>query len=243
LFIGIESPRKASLAETHKTQNERLDLVAAVHKVQSYNLFISAGMIVGFDNDDADIFAEQYAFLQEAEVPIVMLSVLLAVPKTPLYERLKAEGRLRTADPSGTDRSHYVGTAGGTNFRPLRMTAEELKRGQQDLYRQLYAPQVFAARLLGNLRRFHDVRYRPPRTKPSDLLILWRLAGRYWQKGPAARSFFWGTIWQVLRHSPRSLAQVIVYLGMYEHFCKVHAGAQNWDPWAEPAQAAPSGRV
>ena len=43
VFIGIESPRKASLAETHKTQNEKLDLVEAVHKIQSYNLFILAG--------------------------------------------------------------------------------------------------------------------------------------------------------------------------------------------------------
>ena len=49
VFLGIESPRKASLAETHKTQNEKLDLVEAVHKIQSYNLFVSAGMIVGFD--------------------------------------------------------------------------------------------------------------------------------------------------------------------------------------------------
>src|SRR5439155_9214413 len=101
VFIGIESPRKASLAESHKTQNEKLDLVAAIHKVQSYNLFISAGMIVGFDNDDLDIFQEQYRFLQEAQIPTVMLSVLLAVPQTPLYKRLEAAGRLRTARANG----------------------------------------------------------------------------------------------------------------------------------------------
>src|SRR5260370_6191941 len=70
IFIGMESTRKASLAETHKTQNEKLDLVAAVHKVQSYNMFISAGMIVGFDNDDASIFEEQYKVLQEAKIPV-----------------------------------------------------------------------------------------------------------------------------------------------------------------------------
>jgi hypothetical protein len=29
VFIGIESPRKSSLAETHKTQNEKLDMVEA----------------------------------------------------------------------------------------------------------------------------------------------------------------------------------------------------------------------
>jgi radical SAM superfamily enzyme YgiQ (UPF0313 family) len=242
VFIGIESPRKSSLAETHKTQNEKLDLVEAVRKVQSYNLFISAGMIVGFDNDDADIFDEQYAFLQEAEIPVVMLSVLLAVPKTPLYARLKAEGRLLAPDPSGTDRSHYVGTAGGTNFQPLRMTAEELREGQRQLYRRLYVPAAFAKRLLGNLRRFHDVRYRPQKTKASDLLILWRLARRYWGRGPASRRFFWGTIWQALRHSPRHLAQIVIYLGMYEHFCKVHADTFAWDPWADrPEEAAPAG--
>ncbi len=238
VFIGIESPRKSSLAETHKTQNEKLDLVAAVKKVQSYNLFISAGMIVGFDNDDADIFEEQYAFLQEAEIPIVMLSVLLAVPKTPLYARLEAEGRLLIRDPSGTDRSHYVGTAGGTNFHPLRMTAEELRVGQRRLYQRLYAPDAFAKRLLGNLRRFHDVHYRPQKTKLSDLLILWRLVRRYWSHGPAARRFFWRTIWQTLRHSPRNLAQVVVYLGMYEHFCTVHADTFAWDPWADRPEGA-----
>ena len=106
VFIGIESPRKASLAETHKTQNEKLDLVAAIHKIQSYNLFISAGMIVGFDNDDASIFDEQYAFLQEAQIPIVMLSVLLAVPRTPLYQRLEAAGRHRQRLGRGPLRGH-----------------------------------------------------------------------------------------------------------------------------------------
>src|SRR5262245_17159402 len=159
VIIGIESPRKASLAETHKTQNEKLDLVAAIHKVQSYNLFISAGMIVGFDHDDATIFDEQFDFLQAAQIPVVMLSVLLAVPRTPLFERLEAAGRIVGV----ANLSRYVGTSGGTNFRPLNMTAEELRLGQENLYRQLYAPEAFASRLFGNLTRFHNVQYKPER--------------------------------------------------------------------------------
>ena len=67
VFIGIESPRKASLAETRKTQNEKVDLVEAIHKIQSHNLFIWAGMIVGFDNDDAAIFDEQFDFLEKGK--------------------------------------------------------------------------------------------------------------------------------------------------------------------------------
>src|SRR5439155_999317 len=134
------------LAETHKTQNEKLDLVAAVHKVQSYNLFIQAGMIVGFDSDDAAIFDEQFAFLQEANIPIVMPSVLLAVPRTPLYARLEA-----------------------------------------------------------------------------------------------ARRFFWRTLGAALRQSPRSFRQVIMMMGMYKHFCEVHAQATPWDPWARTDDALPCG--
>jgi radical SAM superfamily enzyme YgiQ (UPF0313 family) len=113
VFIGIESPRKESLQETKKTQNERLDLVQAIHKIQSHNLFISAGMIVGFDNDDPSIFEEQYQFLQRAQIPFVMLSALLAVPKTPLYKRLEAADRLVPIDAAGNDRARYLGTAGG----------------------------------------------------------------------------------------------------------------------------------
>src|SRR5262249_40919006 len=142
VFIGIESPRKESLHETKKTQNERLDLVEAVHKIQSHNLFIAAGMIVGFDSDDAGIFEEQYQFLQKAQIPFAMLSVLLAVPKTPLFQRLEAAGRLVRPESGSGEQARYLGTAGGTNFHPLHMTREALKQGQMALYQRLYDPEA-----------------------------------------------------------------------------------------------------
>jgi radical SAM superfamily enzyme YgiQ (UPF0313 family) len=222
VFIGIESPRKESLAETRKTQNERLDLLQAIHKIQAHNLFISAGMIVGFDSDDASIFDEQYEFLQKAQVPIVMLSVLLAVPKTPLYTRLEAENRLYRTDVETGDLAHYVGTAGGTNFHPLHMTREELKRGQEELYKRLYEPEAFAARLWGNLSRFRSVNYRPEPPQLRSFAILWRLIRHYWRQGPRAHGFFWSNVVRAIKQSPRLLAQTVVFMGMYLHFCRVH---------------------
>jgi radical SAM superfamily enzyme YgiQ (UPF0313 family) len=223
VFLGIESPRKTSLAETHKTQNEKLDLVEAVKKIQSHNLFIMAGMIVGFDADDASIFEEQYQFLQEAGIPLAMLSVLLAVPGTPLWDRLKRDGRLLDNSNVRGDVSQYVGTAGGTNFRPLQMTAEELKTGQGELYSRLYAPDAFGERLRANLSRFHNFTYRPDPIKASDLMILVRLIHRYWSGGRTTWRFFCKTVWEAVRRSPRMLPQVIVQLGMYQHFRRVHA--------------------
>jgi radical SAM superfamily enzyme YgiQ (UPF0313 family) len=240
VFIGVESPRKSSLAETHKTQNEKLDLVEAIHTIQSYNLFIWAGMIVGFDNDDASIFDEQYEFLQKAQIPVAMLSVLLAIPRTPLYKRLEAEGRLlpeMTAGPKlpldleHDEHLHWEGTDGRTNFRPLRLTMEELQQGQKRLYQRLYSPGAFQKRLLGNLQRFGNVRFRQERMRWELLSSFLQLAWHNWRQGPRARRLFWGTLWTTLRHSPRSLIPVSLQLGMYEHFAQVHAEAWSWNPW------------
>jgi radical SAM superfamily enzyme YgiQ (UPF0313 family) len=239
VFIGIESPRKSSLAETRKTQNEKLDLVEAIHKIQSYNLFISAGMIVGFDNDDVSIFDDQYEFLQQAGIPIAMVSALMAVPKTPLYKRLKKAGRLIKRTRSSTrEPSQYAGTNGGTNFHPLLMTVEELRHGQQELCRRLYAPKAFAERLLANVYRFKKVRYRPEALKWTTLRTFVRLARMYSRQGWTASLFFWSILVRVLLHSPRSLLQTINLLGMYQHFCKLLSQDIPWDPWA-PAAPAP----
>src|SRR5262249_21457014 len=134
VFLGIETPRKASLGEAQKTQNAKLDLVQAVHKIQSYNLFVTAGMIVGFDHDDPSIFEEQYAFLQEAQLPIVRVNALEAAPRPPLYNRLKAEGRLLSGHPDADDAARYRSGVGMTNFRPRHMTGPELKRGLERLF-------------------------------------------------------------------------------------------------------------
>jgi len=228
VFIGIESPRKESLAETHKTQNVKLDLVKAVHKVQSYGMFVYAGMIVGFDADDAAIFDEQFSFLQEADIAIVMTGVLVAVPKTPLYQRLEAAGRLRNSDDPGDYGSM---TNGQTNIVPMLMTMEELARGQERLYRRLYAPQAFGKRLVGNLKRFRRMRYRPERFRLQYLGTMGRMIRHYWSKGWAARRFFLNIVLTTLRNSPRSLRPMLQFLGMYIHFCEVNAKALNWEPW------------
>jgi radical SAM superfamily enzyme YgiQ (UPF0313 family) len=238
VFLGIESPRKASLAEAQKMQNEKLDLVQAVHKIQSYNLFVSAGMIVGFDHDDPSIFEEQYEFLQQAQIPIVLVNALEAVPRTPLFIRLQAAGRILNASYSdAAAAARYKSGVGMTNFRPLGMTGEQLQRGLESLFQRLYAPDAFAERLMGNLSRFQDVHFRPEVMRAGYPAVFLRLAWYYMRKGRAARKFFWGSLWKTLRQAPRIVGQMIIYLGMYVHFCEVHGLALHWDPWAAPSKS------
>ena len=130
IFVGIESPRKASLAETNKSQNLREDIVAAVHRVQEAGIEVMAGMIVGFDNDDQSIFDEQFEFIQRARIPVSMTGMLNAVPRTPLHARLEKAGRL-IADSVG---DQFV----FTNIIPAGMSRRELYEGYRTLLRRLY---------------------------------------------------------------------------------------------------------
>lgn len=131
VFIGIETPRAASLNETKKFQNTKGDsMQAKLARIRNAGMEVSAGFIVGFDNDDASIFEDQFRFIQENGILLAMVGMLTAVPKTPLYERLEKANRLRLDDPN-------------CNIMPLQMTPQELQQGYWQLLRRLYAPQAF----------------------------------------------------------------------------------------------------
>jgi radical SAM superfamily enzyme YgiQ (UPF0313 family) len=140
IFIGIESPRAASLEETRKTQNMRENLLDSVHRIQKAGMEVMAGMIVGFDHDDPSIFEEQFRFIQDARIPVSMTGMLNAVPKTPLYERLKKAGRL-IAESVG---DQFV----FTNIVPLGMTRVQLYEGYKVLLQRLYCYRNYRRRAM-----------------------------------------------------------------------------------------------
>jgi len=130
IFVGIETPRPASLKETGKTQNMREDMMTSIHRIQQAGMEVMAGMIVGFDHDDASIFDEQFRFIQEARIPISMTGMLNAIPRTPLHARLRKAGRL-IAEHVG-DQFLF------TNIIPESMSRLELYEGYKRLLHRLY---------------------------------------------------------------------------------------------------------
>ncbi len=138
VFIGIESPDEDALRETKKFQNVRGGLIERVHRVQNAGLEVYAGMIVGFDSDDEDVFRRQLEFLESSRVVGAMAGMLSAIPKTPLYARLEAEGRL---DNAAADDPRIA-----TNVIPLNMSRETLRDGWLDLMDKLYDADAYMAR-------------------------------------------------------------------------------------------------
>ncbi|MFX8373864.1 B12-binding domain-containing radical SAM protein, partial [Acinetobacter baumannii] len=83
------------LRETQKYQNTNGDMLSKVHKIQEFGIEVMAGFILGFDSDQDDIFIRQIEFITKARIPMAMVGALNAMPATQLWQRLKAEGRLK----------------------------------------------------------------------------------------------------------------------------------------------------
>jgi radical SAM superfamily enzyme YgiQ (UPF0313 family) len=139
LFVGIESPNEESLKEAKKLQNLRRGgtMIEKLRRIQERGMEVWAGMIVGFDNDDTRVFAAQRRFVTDARVPTAMIGMLSAIPRTPLYDRMKNAGRLDDSDSP----------AYGTNVLPANMSRDELSNGFVQLMAELYDPVAYFDRL------------------------------------------------------------------------------------------------
>jgi radical SAM superfamily enzyme YgiQ (UPF0313 family) len=151
VFVGIETPEEAGLAECNKRQNQKRDLVADVKRIQRAGLEVQGGFIVGFDSDTPAIFARQIDFIQKSGIVTAMVGLLQALPGTKLHQRLRGEGRL-VGQTTGDN------VDGTTNFVP-RMNREMLQEGYRNLMGYIYAPGPYYRRIRTFLREYQSPRF------------------------------------------------------------------------------------
>jgi radical SAM superfamily enzyme YgiQ (UPF0313 family) len=96
VFCGIETPEPEALHAISKDQNLRMPVVEAVQRINSYGMEVVSGIIVGFDTDGPETAARILEFIEASRIPVLTINILYALPKTPLWRRLEAEGRILT---------------------------------------------------------------------------------------------------------------------------------------------------
>jgi radical SAM superfamily enzyme YgiQ (UPF0313 family) len=211
LFVGIESPRAASLAEANKSHNLRRDLVAAVRRIQLAGIDVMAGMIVGFDNDDPSIFEEHLRFAEEAAIPISMTGLLNALPGTRLHQRLFASGRLM-GEGTG-DQFRF------TNVVPAGMSTRDLYAGYRRLLHSLYSYRSFRGRASVALSRIAQGRIPGGLIHgKNDVAIFLRLLWTCVMRASPRRS--WMTVSllaETLFRRPRALRSAIMFALLHRH--------------------------
>jgi radical SAM superfamily enzyme YgiQ (UPF0313 family) len=166
VFIGLETPSREALSESLKEQNNRADPMGTLRAVYAHGIDVYASFVVGFDADDVSIFDRQFGFIRKSGILVASLGLLLALPRTPLFERLGREGRLK---PTAGDRHRLWNNLIATNVVPLRITEDEMLGGFRQLMARLADDAAIANRVRIKLRQFG----RPPLTfglSPAQVL-------------------------------------------------------------------------
>jgi hypothetical protein len=94
VFVGIETPDADALKAMHKEHNSVLPMIEAIKMLNSYGLEVTSGIILGLDTDTADTEARLKKFIDLSQIPILTINLLQALPRTPLWDRLKHADRL-----------------------------------------------------------------------------------------------------------------------------------------------------
>jgi len=215
VFLGIETPSAAALAETGKGQNLRMPAARAVETLTRAGLEVFAGFIVGFDAEGPDIFDRQLELINGLPIPRAMAGLLVALPGTRLWRRLEAEGRLR---------GHGAGdNFERPNFEPA-MDERRLLSGYRRLAAALYEPAAYYARCALAVDQL------PLRPQPAagpgraTLAALVRVAWGLGIRSPR-RARFWRLVGHALRRGaaalPRALALAVVGESLIEYTSEV----------------------
>jgi radical SAM superfamily enzyme YgiQ (UPF0313 family) len=94
IFVGIETPEADALKAMRKNQNVAVPMMESIKTLNDYGLEVTSGIILGLDTDSDDTEARLKDFIEVSHIPMLTINLLQALPKTPLWDRLKAAGRL-----------------------------------------------------------------------------------------------------------------------------------------------------
>lgn len=161
VLIGLESPRRASLSGIELKNDwkarQQECYRGAIAKIQSYGITVNGCFILGLDGDTPEVFDDVLQFVRESGLYEVQVTFMTAFPGTPLYARLKAEGRILR------DRAWELCTLFDINFTPRNMSVAELQHGFLGLVKQLYSAEETQTRR----RRFKRMLKTAPNFSPQ----------------------------------------------------------------------------
>lgn len=158
VLIGLESPSADGLRGLELRNDWKYRQFPSyrdrIASIQAHGITVNGCFILGLDHHTPAIFDEVYDFVRETGLYEVQVTLLTPFPGTPLYARLEREGRLTA--PRQWSRC----TLFDINFRPARMTAEELGAGFKQLVARLYSADCTRRRRARFKQQLHQRRRR-----------------------------------------------------------------------------------
>jgi radical SAM superfamily enzyme YgiQ (UPF0313 family) len=135
LFVGFESPDQAAMQAIRKPQNHPQRYRETVELLHEHGIATWGSFVFGCDSDDPEIFDRTVELAIDMKLTLALFAILTPYPGTPLYRRLRAEGRL-TDERWWLHEGHDLGSP---YFVPARMSREQLREGWIRAWQRFYS--------------------------------------------------------------------------------------------------------
>jgi radical SAM superfamily enzyme YgiQ (UPF0313 family) len=132
LLMGLETLDDDALASVRKGFNQKKDYKYVVKQLHERNIALMGCFVFGFDTDTKESFPRVAEFAIDAGIDLPRFACLTPFPGTPLFRRLKDQGRILTENWELYDGQHVV-------FQPEKLTVDELQRGIEWTWKQVYS--------------------------------------------------------------------------------------------------------
>ena len=237
IFCGIETPELGALDAMKKAHNHQaLPILDAIQTINSYGMEVVSGIILGLDTDTAATAANLLDFIDRSQIPLLTINLLQALPKTPLWERLAAAGRI---DVEGQRDSNVVFA------RPYDSVLEDWRRA----VRHAFSPEAIYGRFAWNARHTYPNRVRPPASRARlsaanlrrGVVTLAKIIGKIGIAGDYRRTF-WRMALPALRRGriDELIAAALVAHHMIRFTRDCTEGLQGAAFYADRPQPAPA---
>ncbi len=140
VLIGFESPVRDGLSglELRRDWKHRRwpEYQEAIRRIQAHGIRVNGCFVLGLDGHTLDVFDAVHDFAVATELFDVQITIQTPFPGTPLYDRLRREGRLLY------DGQWERCTLFDINYCPRPMTVDELRAGFHSLGVRLYGEEM-----------------------------------------------------------------------------------------------------
>lgn len=223
LFAGIETPDPDALKAMSKQHNMMVPILEGVQTLNSYGLEVVSGIILGLDTDKLDAGEGILEFIDQSQIPLLTINLLQALPRTPLFDRLKREGRLI----EDSDRDSNV---------DFLLPYDHVVSTWRECMGRAYTPEKLFARFEHNVRETYPNRLQPPNSKqrvswPNIKRGMTMLSKILWKVGVKSdyRREFWKFAWPRLKSGD---IERVISVGLVAHHLIIFArdassGQQN----------------
>ena len=134
IFCGIETPDPEALKAISKDHNNMVPIIEAIETLNGYGMEVVSGIIVGLDTDNPGHRQSLLDFVEQSQIPLLTMNLLQALPRTPLWDRLKRENRLIEDDDSRESNVEF------------RMPYDQVLAMWRECMRAAYPPEALFAR-------------------------------------------------------------------------------------------------